>query len=144
MDSLAFAVGVPATYVQAPKAKGRRNRTLFGFPTPRSRVLRAVCGGAPQMFLPNSFEEIQVISAWHGENRRLPAKQSSVLAGIPRAQGGIPLHISPFQPRVALNTDSTDICAAGNDAGWFGTSVFDHPRASTRREHWPHLIHRRS
>jgi hypothetical protein len=52
MDSLAFAVGEPETYVQAPKAKGFRNRTLFGFPTPRSRVYRAVCGGAPQTFLP--------------------------------------------------------------------------------------------
>jgi hypothetical protein len=48
---LAFAVGEPETYVQAPKAKGFRNRTLFGFPTPRSRVYRAVCGGAPQTFL---------------------------------------------------------------------------------------------
>jgi hypothetical protein len=60
-DSLAFAVGEPATYVQAPKAKGRRNRTLFGFPTPRSRVYRAVCGGAPQMFFPDSFEETDMI-----------------------------------------------------------------------------------
>lgn len=51
MDSLAFAVGEPETYVQAPKAKGLRNRTLFGFPTPRSRVYRAVCGGVPQTFL---------------------------------------------------------------------------------------------
>lgn len=47
---LAFAVGEPATYVQAPKAKGRRSRASFGFPTPRSRVFRAVCGGAPQTF----------------------------------------------------------------------------------------------
>jgi hypothetical protein len=56
MDSLAFAVGEPETNVQAPKAKGFRNRTLFGFPTPRSRVYRAVCGGAPQTFLPKELD----------------------------------------------------------------------------------------
>jgi hypothetical protein len=34
----AFAVGEPATYVQAPKAKGPGTARFDGFPTPRSRV----------------------------------------------------------------------------------------------------------
>lgn len=46
-----FGVGEPVAYVQAPKAKGHRSLSI-GFPTPRPRVTRAVCGGAPQTFSP--------------------------------------------------------------------------------------------
>jgi hypothetical protein len=50
----AFAVGEPATYVQAPKAKGRRSRASFGFPTPRSRVLGQFAGAHRKRFFPES------------------------------------------------------------------------------------------
>lgn len=50
----AFAVGEPATYVQAPKAKGRRSRAWFGFPTPRSRVLGQFAGAHRKRFFPES------------------------------------------------------------------------------------------
>ena len=46
-----FGVGEPVAYVQAPKAKGHRSLSI-GFRTPRPRVTRAVCGGAPQTFFP--------------------------------------------------------------------------------------------
>ena len=44
-NSLAFAVGEPVTYVQAPKAKGHGSRASFGFPTPRSRVYKGSLRG---------------------------------------------------------------------------------------------------
>ena len=49
-----FGVGEPVAYVQAPKAKGHRSLSI-GFRTPRPRVTRAVCGGAPQTFFPSTW-----------------------------------------------------------------------------------------
>ena len=48
--SLAFAVGEPAAYVQAPKAKGHGDRVVTGFSNSPTSGSRAVCGGAPQTF----------------------------------------------------------------------------------------------
>jgi len=50
----AFAVGVPVTYVQAPKAKGHRSRASFGFPTPRSRVYKGCLRGRTANVFPES------------------------------------------------------------------------------------------
>lgn len=44
-DSLRLCVGEPVTNVQAPKAKGHRNRTWFGFPTPRPGVFKGSLRG---------------------------------------------------------------------------------------------------
>jgi hypothetical protein len=52
----AFAVGVPVTYVQAPKAKGHRSRAYFGFPTPRSRVKGLFAGAHRKCFSLNPVE----------------------------------------------------------------------------------------
>jgi hypothetical protein len=88
MDSLAFAVGELATYVQAPKAKGRRNRTLFGFPTPRSRVLRAVCGGAPQTFSLRPQRGV-VFEPLHDELR------TAILVILAEQRPGVVMHSNP-------------------------------------------------
>ena len=85
MDSLTFAVGEPATYVQAPKAKGRRNRTLFGFPTPRSRVYRAVCGGVPQTFSHNELDSRH----WSWTRRQMKPVSNCNLLRSPRFSGTI-------------------------------------------------------
>lgn len=49
-NSLAFAVGVPVAYVQAPKAKGHGDRVSTGFPTPRPRVLGLFAGAHRRRF----------------------------------------------------------------------------------------------
>jgi hypothetical protein len=61
----AFAVGEPATYVQAPKAKGRRSRASFGFPTPRSRVLGQFAGAHRKRFSLNPVEEPSMFPSFH-------------------------------------------------------------------------------
>ena len=49
-NPLAFAVGEPVTYVQAPKAKGHRDRVSTGFPTSRSWVIGLFAGAHRRRF----------------------------------------------------------------------------------------------
>jgi hypothetical protein len=57
-NSLAFAVGEPVAYVQAPKAKGHGDRVLTGFSNSPTSGYRVVCGGAPQTFSSLPAEEL--------------------------------------------------------------------------------------
>ena len=73
-DSLRLCGRGACDYVQAPKAKGPGTARFDGFPTPRSRVFRAVCGGAPQTISLNPNEEIKPYALCVIFRTHLPAR----------------------------------------------------------------------